>query len=224
MQIISVSGATSRSGKTSLAVTLFRALPPGASKAVKFTTTEDEHVGCARGSPCTVCDIDVDFRIVTDPAIIEQEGTDTARLAASGAAQVLWCIARVSALERAWKAVLERLSPHDTLVIEGSTVLQAVSPDLSFFVINPALPLNRWKQTARQLIPACDFVCINIPPHKKLFRSVDESLGEARRIRGRDDILLVDVQQSLSSWPTPEPYQRLHQLQTSDQGSVVRGQ
>jgi hypothetical protein len=41
MEILSVAGATSRAGKTALAVTLIRAFPRATVAAVKFTTTED---------------------------------------------------------------------------------------------------------------------------------------------------------------------------------------
>ena len=57
--LLSVSGATSRAGKTAAAVTMLRAVP-GAT-AVKFTTTDDTFTGCPRGTPCVVCDIDVPF-------------------------------------------------------------------------------------------------------------------------------------------------------------------
>lgn len=213
MLVISISGATSRSGKTSLAVTLSSSLPAGTFKCVKFTTTEDEHVGCPRGSACTVCDIDVDFRLITDPVILLERDTDTARLSASGAAEVFWVIAKFSAMQRAWKAVKERVSPHDILIVEGSTILQAVRPDLSFYVVNPAHPPKRWKKSALDLIPSSDFICVNFPSRKKQYNPADESLNEVRRIRNRNDILLVDVQQELVSWPTLEPMNRIRRLQ-----------
>ena len=109
MFLVSVSGATSRSGKTALAEVSLRALPAGASAAVKFTTTEDVFERCPRGSPCVVCDIDVPFRIVEDPKILGEAGTDTERLGRAGARRVLWAIAKQQAAERAWQEVLSRL-------------------------------------------------------------------------------------------------------------------
>ena len=87
VRIVSVSGACSRAGKTALAESLLRALPAGRAAAVKFTTTEDVFERCPRGSACVVCDIDVPFRIVRDPAVLREPGTDTDRLAAAGRAR-----------------------------------------------------------------------------------------------------------------------------------------
>ena len=85
MILLSISGAGSRSGKTAVAVSLLRALPAGRAAAVKFTTTEDVFERCPRGTPCVVCDIDVPFRIVEDAAVLDDAGTDTARLREAGA-------------------------------------------------------------------------------------------------------------------------------------------
>src|SRR5712691_5605673 len=98
MTLISISGACSRSGKTAAAVSLLGALPAGRAAAVQFTTTEDVFKRCPRGTTCIVCDIDVPFRIVDDAAVLDEAGTDTARLADAGASRVVWAIARQSAV------------------------------------------------------------------------------------------------------------------------------
>src|SRR5258706_14071436 len=104
MTLISISGACSRSGKTAAAVSLLRTLPAGRAAAVKFTTTEDVFERCPRGTPCVVCDIDVPFRIVEDPSVLREAGTDTDRLAEAGASRVVWGIAKAAAAGPAWRA------------------------------------------------------------------------------------------------------------------------
>src|SRR5260221_5786559 len=104
LKLISVAGASSRAGKTAAAVTVLRALGPGAASAVKFTTTDDVFERCPRGTPCVVCDIDVPFRIVEDPSVLREAGTDTDRLAEAGASRVVWCIAKAAAAEPALRA------------------------------------------------------------------------------------------------------------------------
>jgi hypothetical protein len=163
LAIVSVAGACSRSGKTALAVSLLRALGQGAAAAVKFTTTEDVFERCPRGTPCVVCDIDVPFRIVEDPAVLAEPGTDTQRLAEAGAARVTWAIARASAVRTAWAAVRARLAHHPLLVMEGSTIVSVARPDLLAFVVHPFLSPERWKAGSAELLAAADVVVVNRP-------------------------------------------------------------
>jgi hypothetical protein len=121
LALVSVSGAASRAGKTSLAVTLLRSLPPSSAVAVKFTTTEDVFERCPRGTPCVVCDIDVPFRIVQDERVLDEPGTDTARLAQAGATRVIWAISRASAVRAAWSRVASMAG--GLAVMEGSTIV-----------------------------------------------------------------------------------------------------
>ena len=164
MRIVSVSGATSRAGKTALAETILRALPAPVA-AVKFTTTEDVFDRCPRGSACIVCDIDVPFRIVTDPAVINEDGTDTARLAAAGARPVLWVIARETAAAAAWAATARLLPPDALVVLEGSSVVarSLARPDLRLFVAHRSVPPERWKPTSEALVAAADLVVVHAP-------------------------------------------------------------
>ena len=158
MRIVSVSGAGSRAGKTALAESLLRALPPRTAKAVKFTTTEDVFERCPRGSVCVVCDIDVPFRIVRDPAVLRQPGTDTDRLAAAGAREVVWAIARAAAAPLAWAAVARFLDDAPLAILEGSTVVEQglARPDLRLFVAHRSMPPERWKPTSAALVAAAD--------------------------------------------------------------------
>src|SRR5260221_10176062 len=153
MTLISISGACSRSGKTAAAVSLLRALPAGHAAAVKFTTTEDVFERCPRGTTCIVCDIDVPFRIVDDPAVLDEAATDTARLRAAGAACVVWVIARESAVVPAWAAVQPRPGGADRIVLEGSTITAVAPPPPQGFVAPPLPSPRRWEPTPPPLIP-----------------------------------------------------------------------
>ena len=206
--IVSVSGATSRAGKTALAVSLLRALPAGTAVAVKFTTTEDVFERCPRGSPCVVCDIDVPFRIVEDPEILAVSGTDTRRLGDAGARRVVWAIARASHVEAAWAAVRTRIQGASHVVMEGSTIVDTARPDLLFFVLHPFLSPERWKPTSAALLARADAVVVNRPatesrePSPAVLDAVySHRIGDGPRV--------ADVTRPLADW-APDLLARLH--------------
>jgi hypothetical protein len=198
MNLLSISGACSRSGKTAAAVSLLRALPTGRAAAVKFTTTEDVFERCPRGTPCVVCDIDVPFRIVEDPAILNEAGTDTARLREAGASQVVWAIARASAVASAWAAVQRRLSGADVVIMEGSTIVSVARPDLQVFVAHPWLSPERWKVTSATCVARADLVVVN-RPGADVRPPSPEVLDALRRLGGPEPIV-ADVTQPPSEW------------------------
>ncbi len=197
--IVSVSGATSRAGKTALAVSVLRALPAGASVAVKFTTSEDVFERCPRGSPCVVCDIDVPFRIVLDPAILGQSGTDTRRLGDAGASRVVWAIARASHVEAAWRAVETQIAGAELVVMEGSTIVDTARPDLRLFVLHPFLSPERWKPTSAALLAGADAVVINRPAAEPREPSA-AVLAAVMAHRSSDRPRVADVTGSLVDW------------------------
>jgi hypothetical protein len=199
LAIVSVSGACSRSGKTALAVSLLRALGRGAAAAVKFTTTDDVFERCPRGTPCVVCDIDVPFRLVSEPAVLDQPGTDTQRLREAGASRVVWAIARASAVAPAWAAVRARVAADPLLVMEGSTIVKAAAPDLLAFVVHPFLSPERWKDGSPALIARADTVVVNVPrdearpPSDAVLRAIDEA-------RPRGAVVVGDVTRDPAQW------------------------
>jgi len=196
--LFSVSGACSRAGKTALAEAALRAAAPPAS-AVKFTTTDDVFERCPRGTPCVVCDIDVPFRLVEDPRVLAQPGTDTARLAAAGARRVVWAIARRNAAGLAWQAVQRRLAGEGAVVMEGSTIVDLARPDVLVFIAHPFLSTARWKETSAPLIRRADVVVVNRaggddrPPSP-------EVMQELERARGRRDVRIADLARPLEEW------------------------
>jgi molybdopterin-guanine dinucleotide biosynthesis protein len=208
MVILAVSGACSRSGKTALAETLLRAAPGAA--AVKFTTTDDVFERCPRGTPCLVCDIDVPFRLVTEPAVLDAAGTDTERLGAAGARPVVWAIARKSAVAAAWNAVRARLPEAALVVLEGSTIVETARPALELFVTHPFLSPERWKDGSARRVARADAVVVNRPSAESR-APAPAVLETLRGWRGRDDIRVADVTRPLSEW-APELAGRLWAL------------
>jgi molybdopterin-guanine dinucleotide biosynthesis protein len=197
MALVAVSGACSRSGKTALAETLLRAVH--GAPAVKFTTTDDVFERCPRGTTCLVCDIDVPFRVVTEPAVLDEPGTDTQRLAAAGGRPVLWTIARKSAVEAAWQAVRSRLRRGDVAVLEGSTIVDTARPAIEVFVAHPFLSPARWKEGSARRVAEARAVVVNRPSGET--RPPDPRVLETlRRWRGRDDVRVADVLRPLSEW------------------------
>jgi hypothetical protein len=163
IRIISVAGATSRAGKTLLAEQLIQYLSSRSIPvyAVKFTTTSDLPSPCPRGAPCTVCDLSDRFRIVRDPAILLQSGKNTQRLAAAGAKEVVWIIARKSNLGEAYQHLLEHLPENAITVMEGSTITSISEPDLIFYVAANHIPPTRWKENAKQILSNANFIILN---------------------------------------------------------------
>ena len=198
MRIVSVSGACSRSGKTALASTLLGALPAGSAAAIKFTTTEDVFERCPRGSACVVCDIDVPFRIVRDPAVLREAGTDTERLAAAGASDVVWAIARSAAAPLAWAAVERMLEGIPLAVLEGSTVVEQglARPDLAFFVAHRSMPAERWKPTSAALVKSAFRVVVHTegpPPAPRVLDALDAMGARGKRV-------VADATRPLRAW------------------------
>ncbi|HET8645939.1 MAG TPA: hypothetical protein VFO85_10640 [Vicinamibacteria bacterium] len=196
--IISVAGACSRAGKTALAVSMVGALGPGTA-AVKFTTTEDVFERCPRGTTCIVCDIDVPFRIVEDPVVLDRPGTDTQRLREAGAAPVVWAIARGSSVAPAWAAVRGRVAAAPVVVMEGSTIVHTARPGLTAFVVHPFLSPERWKRGSEALIRKADVVVVNRPSAERRAPALSV-LRAIERARPQGPVLTGDVLLPLAEW------------------------
>jgi hypothetical protein len=199
LALVSVAGACSRAGKTALAVTLLRGLPGGRAAAVKFTTTDDVFERCPRGTPCVVCDIDVPFRIVSDPATLGEPGTDTDRLARAGASRVVWAIARAGAVSPAWAAVRRVIGEAEVTVMEGSSIVPVARPDVRLFVVHPFLSPERWKPVSGALMAESDLVVVNRPAGER--RAPSPAVMDAVAAhRGGNAVVVADVTQPLGQW------------------------
>jgi hypothetical protein len=154
-----------------------------------------------------VCNIEVPFRMIEDPGVIRQAGTDTDRLAAAGARRVIWTIAKAGAASVAWAALRRRVAPDDVLVMEGSTIVDLARPQLHLFVVHPFLSPDRWKPTSARLIRKADLVVVNRPDTDR--RAPAASVMAAlRRSRGDREVRVADVTRPLHEW-APDLVHRL---------------
>src|SRR3989338_4964182 len=131
MKIITVSGAQSGVGKTIVAEKLLGIL--SGWSALKITVLHNGR--CPTGKNCRACDeLDSEFSIVTDRAVIEKEGTDTQRLKVAGAKQVVWLKVKSRSFPTGLKAALAKFRKAKGIIIESTSVLKYLSPDLAIFV------------------------------------------------------------------------------------------
>jgi hypothetical protein len=154
---------------------------------------------CPRGTPCVVCNIEVPFRLVEDPAVLNQSGTDTDRLAAAGARRVVWVIAKRAHADAAWEAVRSGLGTDEPVVIEGSTVVGIARPDTNVFVVHPFLAPERWKAGSEDLVRSADLVDVNIQATER--RAPAQSvISTLERHRGGREIRVANVTRPLAEW------------------------
>lgn len=212
MQLISVAGATSKSGKTTLVCNLLGAFGHWRASAVKFSTNYGKPRGCHLGSPCEVCDLNDGFRIITDPAIIRVHDKDTGRFSDAGARQVIWTIAREYATAAAWDATLETLAGDSMVVIEGSRVVSVAQPSMRFYLVHAAIPPAQWKDSAASLIRGADVVVINTQNGVAVRDGVREAVI---MLRGGEDFVEGNVSQPIASWLPASPANKLTNLFTS---------
>lgn len=131
MKTIVVSGARSGIGKTRLAEELLRGLSNWS--ALKVTLSKDD--GCPHERNCGICpEIKNPFYIIKEEGIINQPGKDTARLKAAGAKEVIWLKARPEGLNEGLHKALSEFSDCKGIVIEGTSVLKFIKPDLNLHI------------------------------------------------------------------------------------------
>lgn len=128
MKTIVVSGKQSRVGKTYMAEQLLRGLLGWS--ALKVTVSRIG--GCPHERGCRICpEIKKPFYIIKEKSIINQRGKDTARLKSAGAKQVIWLKARPEGLGAGLKQALQEFYECQGIVIEGTSVLKFIKPDLN---------------------------------------------------------------------------------------------
>lgn len=135
VKIIVISSERSGVGKTYVAQALLSQLSNWS--ALKVTTAK---VGnCPHQSNCGVClEIKEPFHIIKDEAIINQPGKDTCRLKKAGAKQVIWLKAKPDGLKEGLKKVLLEFEDCEGVLIEGTSVLKFIRPDLNVHVLEMA--------------------------------------------------------------------------------------
>lgn len=164
MKVLSLAAPANGSGKTSLLCSILAAFP-GEFAAAKFTTVYKDGKNCPRTDrDCACRRLHGTFRWIVDPETLEEEDTDTGRIAASGATSVHWCVARPGAYGEAVRHGLDEfLGDPPRLATEGSRVLGEMPHDLLVFVVRPDVPRSRWKEDADRLLREADQVVVNWP-------------------------------------------------------------
>ncbi len=113
-------------------------------------TVMHKGASCPIGRNCGACDeLDSKFSIVTDRKILSQKGKDTYRYKKAGAKRVLWLKAQTKdGLKQGIKKAITMFDKSRGLIIEGTSVLKYLNPDLAVLLIKNDLP---WKESAQEI-------------------------------------------------------------------------
>lgn len=131
MKIIVVAGAHSGIGKTTLVESILRRLKNWSALKVTVIKTGP----CPRLISCGVCETQrLPYSITSRGREIYREGKDTQRMKAAGAKKVIWLKARPSALREGLEEALGRFRGSEGVVVEGTSVLKYVQPDIRIFI------------------------------------------------------------------------------------------
>jgi hypothetical protein len=141
MKIISISGSSKDTGKTSLAVYIIRELSH--MGAVKFSVHKTNPYG-EEGI----------FEAGKD-SISE---TDTSKMKQAGASPVYWVNTKPSLLKERLQKVLS-LIDKPLLIIESNSVLKYLQPDYSIFIMKPFF--EDFKESAWLAMKQADIIIIN---------------------------------------------------------------
>jgi hypothetical protein len=189
LPVIVVAGVTSGSGKTSMAEAVINILSEHyATAAAKITVTHGER-GCPHGGKgCDVCgSLGGEFQVITRDSIIQQPGTDTARLSEAGAVKVLWTITREEFIGGAWREMEALASGAECMVVESNTLALTIRPALTLMVADPTVSRRLWKPSAERLIATADILVFNDRGDERKREALLEEIG---RLRGTTHGLL----------------------------------
>jgi|Deesub1362A_J573_1020465.scaffolds.fasta_scaffold00361_7 hypothetical protein len=162
-RIISVAGAHSGVGKTTLCSLLLRELRDYG--AIKFTKE-------AFGTP-----------LIDSEEIILQKGKDTAIMVSSGAKKVILIGGQGETLRDALERAIGMMRPFRGVIIEGNGPIEFLRPDLLIFVIGPD---RKIKAPAMGILERADIVVVNSEGGER-----DTSLMDRLRTGAR--IFFVDL-------------------------------
>lgn len=139
MKIISVTGAHSGVGKTSLAALLLREMK--GFSAIKITKTE------------------LFTSITTDEKVLSEKGKDTSILKEGGANKVIWIRSTQRDLKDSLSQALSMLGDSRGVIIEGNSSLDFIEPDLIIFVMKE--DLSELKPSGSKALEKADLIMIN---------------------------------------------------------------
>jgi molybdopterin-guanine dinucleotide biosynthesis protein len=137
-KIISVTGAHSSVGKTTLCALLLNSLDNFG--AIKFTKT------------------DMFASISEDPETILQKDKDTAIMSEAGAKKVVWIQSPYDGLEDALNMAFLKMNSLNGIVVEGNSPVDFINPHLVIFIIGPD---GKMKESAKKISKKADIIVIN---------------------------------------------------------------
>ncbi len=124
MEMIGVSASASKAGKTTLISLMLEDSCP--KTAVIKTSINNE--------------LD-QYKVINDPKVINQAGTDTARVVEHGADKVILLESPAAELPSAYQLARNLLDDDiERLFIEGNTIINFLNPDLLFYLENKDEP------------------------------------------------------------------------------------
>ncbi len=149
-RLITIAGASSNTGKTTLLCHLLRELSSDEEwEAIKLT--RGHHRSCGK-DPQACC---VSHLLGDQPTIRSgreetyTRGKDTGRFWDAGAANVHWVIATDDQVEQGIRLALARVTAPN-VVIEGTSLLKFIKPDFAIMVVRPGQ--NQFKPSARRAL------------------------------------------------------------------------
>jgi len=168
LRIISVTGAHSSVGKTTLCSLLLRNLHNFG--AIKFT----------KNSMFT--------SISDDPETISVKGKDTAVMSDAGAKKVIWIQSPYDGLQECLDIALSKMQGLKGVVVEGNSPVDFINPDIHIFIIGPE---GNIKESADSAIKKANVIVINA---EKIPDNTDAYLShiKAERFEGKE-IFWIDL-------------------------------
>ena len=139
-RIISVTGAHSKVGKTTLCSILLKNLK--GFGAIKFTKTS------------------LYAKIVDDPEIITQKDTDTGIMSEAGAERVVWIQSPSDKLEDPLNIALGKMADLKGVIVEGNSPTNYMDADLMVFIIGDD---GQIKPSALELSKKADVIIMSTP-------------------------------------------------------------
>ncbi|MEO6392961.1 MAG: hypothetical protein ABIP75_14020 [Pyrinomonadaceae bacterium] len=202
LRTVVVSGVTSGSGKTSLAVAVISYLrQTTAVSAAKLTVTHGDR-GCPHGGKgCNVCSsLGGDYQIISRFETIAQKDTDTARFLEAGAAKVLWGITRDVSIGAMWEEMARSFTRNECVVIESNTLALTIKPTLNIMIVDPTVSRRLWKPSAVSLISSADIVIFNDRGELTAVRD------EVARLRREGEVILLANPAEAAANPKVQAY------------------
>ncbi len=164
MKTLAIGGNSRSVGKTSLAARIISATQELGWTAVKITqfghgvcSRNGEPCGCATSDP--LCPYEISVEDGTIPS------TDTARMLAAGAREVLWVRTALGNLEAALPEMRQRLEGREYVLFESNSIVEHWPPNVYLSVLDCSL--GDCKASAMRLAGFADAFVLSGPDNRR---------------------------------------------------------